>query len=247
MATLRTGLRGDTLADFHLKGIEVFVSLGVNGALEVRERGGIVIVIDALRFSSTVVAVLEAGMSAVKVVAAAAECVGEVTAGERGGKKLANAKHNNSPTELLRENYCGKKLVLATTNGAEVLLSSAGPATTVLVGALLNARAVGEAAARLAKEKNQPITLLQAGRNGVACVEDALAASEILAHIPGARLHGANGLPDFEAHQSEFFTGDAAQNLIMLGYGDDVRYCSLRNTHRTVPWLDADGEVVPLH
>lgn len=68
LATLRTGLRGDTLADFHLSGIDLYVGRGVNGALEARERGGVVIVIDALRFSATVVAALASGMASVKVL-----------------------------------------------------------------------------------------------------------------------------------------------------------------------------------
>ena len=85
--------------------------------------------IDALRASATMIAALEMGMAAVRPVASAEECTGEVTAGERGGRKLPNFRHGNSPTEIMRAGYHGKTLVLTSTNGIECLLSAAGPAT----------------------------------------------------------------------------------------------------------------------
>ena len=146
LATLRTGLRGDTFREMHLHGLEIFLGEGVHGALEARERGGVIVVIDALRASATMIAALEAGMAAIRPVASPEECSGEVTAGERGGRKLPNCRHNSSPTELMRYSYPGKTLVLTSTNGVECLLSAAGPKSIVLVGSTLNRRAVAGAA-----------------------------------------------------------------------------------------------------
>jgi phosphosulfolactate synthase (CoM biosynthesis protein A)/phosphosulfolactate phosphohydrolase-like enzyme len=244
LATLRTGLRGDTFADFQLAGIDVFVELGINGALQARERGGVVVVIDALRASATIVAALAAGMASVKVVATPAECVGEITAGERGGKKLAHCKHGNSPLEILRERYTGKQLVLTSTNCAEVLLTAAGPRTKILVGTTLNAAAVAAAAVRLAGAGGGPITLLQAGRNNQDAIEDALAAGAIFHAMRGVRLH-APAPPTSTALESEFFHGDSGQNLAALGYAEDVRYCARLDEHAVVPVLQ-DGLLVTL-
>ena len=243
LATLRTGLRGDTFREMHLHGLEIFLGLGVHGALEARARGGVIVMIDALRASATMIAALEKGMAAVKPVASAEECIGEVTIGERGGRKLPNCRHNNSPLELMRHDYAGKTLVFTSTNGAECLLSAAGPESIVLVGSTLNRRAVAGAAGRLARKRGVPITLLMAGRNNQYAVEDALAAGEIARALPEARLHGE--LPSTAALEADFCASDSGRNLIALGYADDVRFCAQLDRCGVVPVL-LKGQLVPL-
>jgi phosphosulfolactate synthase (CoM biosynthesis protein A)/phosphosulfolactate phosphohydrolase-like enzyme len=243
LATLRTGLRGDTFREMHLQGLEIFLGLGVHGALEARARGGVVVMIDALRASATMIAALDMGMAAVKPVASAEECIGEVTVGERGGRKLPNCRHNNSPLELMRHDYAGKTLAFTSTNGAECVLSAAGPDSIVLVGSTLNRRAVAGAAARLARKRGVPITLLMAGRNNQYAVEDALAAGEIARALPEARLHGE--LPSTAALEADFCSSDSGRNLIALGYADDVRYCAQLDRCQVVPVL-MKGQLVPL-
>ena len=242
LATLRTGLRGDTFADFHLGGVEVFVELGVNGALRAKQRGGVVVVIDALRASATIVTALAAGMRAVKIVATPSECVGEVTAGERGGGKLAHVDHGNSPTELLRCDYTGKELTLTTTNCAEVLLTAAGATTDVLVGTTLNATAVARAATHMAEARGCSVTLLKAGRNNKDAIEDALAAGEILQAMSTYRLHGA-APPTSSVLESEFFSGESGLNLTALGYTKDLHFCAQVDLYDVVPQL-VDGILV---
>ena len=243
LATLRTGLRADTFREMHLQGLEIFLGQGVHGALEARERGGVIVMIDALRASSTMIAALEMGMAAVKPVASPEECTGEVTAGERGGRKLPNCRHNNSPVELMRQSYAGKTLVLTSTNGIECLLSAAGPASIVLVGSTINRRAVAGAAGRLARKRGVPITLLMAGRNNQYAVEDALAAGEIARALPEARVHGE--LPTAAGLEADFSASDSGRNLIALGYADDVRYCAQLDRCKVVPVL-MKGQLVPL-
>lgn len=243
LATLRTGLRGDTFADVHLPGVDVFLEVGVNGALAARRRGGVVILIDALRASATIVTALAAGMASVRPVAAVGDCVAagddEVTAGERGGRKLPHVRHGNSPTELLREDYRGKTLVLTTSNGAECLLTAAAPETTVLVGTTLNASAAARAALRLARGPGEPggaITLLMAGRNNRETLEDSLAAGEIfhaLQALGGVRLHG-DAPPSSSGLEADFFRGESGRNLARLGYGEDVSFCAQRDRYEVV-------------
>ena len=227
-----------------LRPVEVFVELGGAGALAARRRGGVVVVIDALRASATVVTALASGMRAVKIVATPGECVGEVTAGERGGRKLAQVDHGNSPTELLRQRYAGKQLTLTTTNGAEVLLTATAPTTEVLVGTTLNAAAVAAAATRLAEARGCPVTLLKAGRNNRDAIEDALAAGEILRAMRGVRLHGA-APPTSSVLESEFVSGESGLNLAALGYSKDVHFCAQVDLYDVVPHLE-DGLLVPL-
>jgi phosphosulfolactate synthase (CoM biosynthesis protein A)/phosphosulfolactate phosphohydrolase-like enzyme len=243
LATLRTGLRGDTFREMHLRGVEVFLGQGIHGAIEARERGGVIIMIDALRASATMIAALDMGMAAIKPAATAEECLGDVTAGERGGRKLPNCRHNNSPTELLRNDYAGKTLVLASTNGVGCLLNAAGPKSIVLVGSTTNRRAVAGAAGRLARERGVPITLLMAGRNDQYALEDALAAGEIARALPEARVHGE--LPSSAALEADFCASDSGRGLIALGYADDVRYCAQLDRCGVVP-IFMNGRLVPL-
>jgi len=243
LATLRTGLRGDTFREMHLHGLEIFLALGVHGALEARARGGVIVLIDALRASATMIAALGMGMSAIKPVSSPEECIGEVTAGERGGRKLPNCRHGNSPTELMRHDYRGKTLVLTSSNGTECLLSAAGPDSTVLIGSTINRRAVARAAARLAAERSVPITLLMAGRNNQFALEDALAAGEIARALPEARVHGE--LPSSAALEADFRASDSGRNLIALGYAEDVHFCAQLDQFDAVPVLVQD-RLVPL-
>lgn len=237
VATLRTGLRGDTFRDVQLSGIDVFVEVGVNGALLARQRGGVVILVDALRASATIVAALASGMAAVRPVANPEECVGEVTAGERGGRKLPHLDHGNSPTELLRHDYAEKTLVLTSSNGVECLLTAATSDTRLLVGSTINRTAVARAATDLARREGRSITLLMAGRNNRPTVEDALAASEILHQMKGVRLHG-DSLPSAKALEAEFFASESGRNLVELGYSDDVQFCSRVDLYQVVPVFD---------
>ena len=243
LATLRTGLRGDTFREMHLHGLEIFLGLGVHGALEARARGGVIVLIDALRASATMICALGMGMAAIKPVSTPEECTGEVTAGERGGRKLPNCRHGNSPTELMRHDYRGKTLVLTSTNGTECLLSAAGPDSTVLIGSTINRRAVARAAGRLARERGVPITLLMAGRNNQFAHEDALAAGEIARALPEARVHGE--LPSSAALEADFRSSDSGRNLIALGYADDVSFCAKLDRFDVVPVL-VQGQLVPL-
>lgn len=240
VATLRLGLRGDTLADVHLSGVDVHLELGVNGALAAQKRGGVVVVIDALRASATIVTALASGMAAVRPVATPDECRGEVTAGERGGKKIAQAMHGNSPTELLRHDYRGKTLTLTTTNAIECILTARSPATTVLVGTTLNAAAVARHALALAKAAGAPITLLMAGRNNREAPEDELGAALILDEIgPAGRFRGSRPHAS-SAIETTFLASDSGRNLLSLGYAEDVQFCAQRDIYRVVPVLRGD-------
>lgn len=247
LATLRTGMRGDTFRDFQLQGVPAFLELGVNGAVRARQRGGVVVLIDALRASATMITALAMGMSRVLPVTSVEACTGDVTAGERGGRKLPTLDHGNSPTELLarKDAYAGKSLGLTTTNGTECLLAASCDATVVLVGTTLNARAVASAALRLAKERARPISILMAGRNNQPCVEDELAAGEILARM-GAEVHLQGPVPQTSAAlEADFFASDAGRNLASLGYSDDVRFCAQTDRFDVVP-VFRDGKVILL-
>jgi phosphosulfolactate phosphohydrolase-like enzyme len=80
--------------------VQVHIELGIAGARRAVERGDLVMVVDALRASSTIVAALAGGARHVRPVATVEECRGGVTAGKRGGAKQAGFDLGNSPAGL---------------------------------------------------------------------------------------------------------------------------------------------------
>lgn len=246
LQTLRTGLRSDTLRHFHDPAPCVRIGLGASSARAASIRGDVVIVIDALRASSTIVAAVAAGARAVVPVARIEECVGEVTAGERGGHKVAHVDLDNSPNAMRPETLLGRELVLTSTNGTECILAAAtNPEAVVLIGALTNASAVAAAALSTAGARRADIALICAGRNNQMAPEDLFAASEIALAIPSAQIVG-DVRPTAPGPAAEvFLASPSGRNLFELGKVDDVLHCAQRDIHPVVPRYHG-GRITPL-
>jgi 2-phosphosulfolactate phosphatase len=246
LETLRRGLRSDTLRHFHMHTPNVLIELGPSGAKAASDRGDVIIVVDVLRATSTIVAALAGGMTAVRPVATVDECVGEVTAGERGGHKVPHLDFDNSPLEFVDGRQRGKKLCLTTTNGAECLLSAAqNERAVVLAGALLNVTAVARAALTLAQRRACNITIVVAGRNNQIAVEDQIAATQIALAIPGAEVRGAVPMLTADDYLIDFLNSDSGRNLSSLGRVQDVIFCAQKDAFDIVPMLK-DGEMTAL-
>jgi len=157
--------------------------------------GGIAVVIDVLRASTTIVTSLARGATAVlprrsieEALAAAAERPGAVLGGERGGLKIAGFDLGNSPLEYSADRVAGRAVVITTTNGTAAL-AACHQAADVLVGAIVNRAAVAATARRLAAERGCDVHLVCAGTDGEVTAEDLLAAGAILdaaGHDPAA-------------------------------------------------------------
>jgi 2-phosphosulfolactate phosphatase len=124
--------------------------------LEVERK--VAIVVDALRASSTIVAMFEAGAQAVIVAASADEALRLASldreryliCGEVNGMPPAGFDRGNSPSDIATLDLAGQDVILSTSNGTRAL------------------RAVVEA----------PLTLVGTGRNASALASAALAAAE---------------------------------------------------------------------
>lgn len=246
LETLRRGLRSDTLRHFHMHVPHVLIELGPSGAKAASDRGDVIIVVDALRATSTIVTALSGGMISVQPVATVDECVGEVTAGERGGLKVPHLDFDNSPLAFSGGQLRGRKLCLTTTNGAECLLSAAqNEHAVVLAGALLNATAVARAALVLAQRRTSNITIVVAGRNNQLAVEDQITATQIALAIPGAEIRGEVPMLTTDDFLISFLNSDSGRNLLSLGRVQDVIFCAQKDTLNIVPILQ-DGELTAL-
>jgi 2-phosphosulfolactate phosphatase len=237
--SLRLGVRADTFRDHRRAATTVYLELGVGGALRARRRGDLVVVVDALRASATIIQALQEGAREVVPVVSADELEGEVTIGERGGNRLPNADYGNSPHELIGKPLAGRQVVLSSTNGAECICT-ASDGNPVLIGTMLNATAVAGAALRIANAEGRNITLLAAGRNNLPAVEDRIAVTEILKQIPNPIVRGILE-PCYSSHpERDFLASDSGINLVTLGYAQDVIYCAALNRTQLVPIYDGN-------
>jgi 2-phosphosulfolactate phosphatase len=198
--------------------------------------GGVAVVIDVLRATTTMIHALAAGCTAIRPCAEVEEAKALADAmragrvllgGERDGKPLPGFDAGNSPKEYTAARCRGSALVLTTSNGTRALLHAAG-AARVLIAAFVNYSAVCEQLRR----ETRPIHVVCAGDGGAVALEDALLAGalvDFLAEQGGANLNdGARLAWDaFEQHgkvlEGALAVSSGGRRLMDLGYGDDVR------------------------
>jgi 2-phosphosulfolactate phosphatase len=236
--------------------VEVFLKIGMSGAREAAARGDVIVVIDALRASVTIISALVVGAVKVIPVLTVAEArayldrEGYLVAGERGGVQIEGFHFGNSPTELWRQaaEVRGKTLVLTTSSGTRCVEAARGGAAAVLAGALPNATALAQAAFDLARERGRDIALIAAGANDQATVEDLFAAQVIAQRLVAMGAVLAEG--DWGDHAAESEAAEVLKNspsgqkLRGLGYGEDVAFCAQVDVLDAVPIYRDGGFVV---
>lgn len=239
--------------------IQIDIAWGEPGARLAGGRSDLVVLIDALRASTTIACALLAG--AVRVIPVqstdgalglAAEH-GYLTAGERGGAKVHGFDFGNSPSEMLanRERLRGQSLVLSTSNGTRCLHAAyAAGSPLILVGALPNVGAVVRSALELASREALNITLLAAGLDGRPDDEDAFAASVMLQRMVAQSPARAARTPAVEVDERQsrhvFENSEAGGRLSRLGYAQDVAYCANIDVLEVVPIYVANEGIAVL-
>lgn len=150
-----------------------------------------VVVVDALRATSTIASALAAGVRGVIPVATVDEArvrrADHVKiAGERGGDRLPGFDFGNSPVDIA--GAAGSFVVLTTTNGTLAtrrIVDAAGRAgrrPVVYAGAFVNRRRVAQALVAAGRG----VVIVCAGQDGHPAGEDLLAAGAIASLLPAA-------------------------------------------------------------
>lgn len=218
---------------------------GLRGAVQAASRGDVVVIVDVLSFSTTVVAALEAGAM---VIPCDPSCDQQALAEQHGAELAvkrdlvpAQGRYSLSPLSF---SGCtpGMKIVIPSPNGAAC--SAAATSTDVLIGALGNATAVAEALTEYLNE-GRTVTVVPCGERWAdgsmrMAIEDYMGA--------GAILHRLSGVPSPEAEVCARTYTASQERLIELiwdcgsgrelrarGYGDDVRYATEVDRSRVVP------------
>lgn len=236
---------------------ECKVEWGRRGAREAAERGDIAIIVDVLSFSSTVVSALSYGAIlypyppdldgkryAEKV--GAEFILGRSEAAKAGRPTLAPVSFNHE--------HFNKKYVLTSLNGAFCTwIASKVPA--LLIGSLLNADSVANAAHQLQKETKANITVIPCGEQWGdirehedslrPAMEDYLGAGAILSYLEGKKSPEAELCRISFQHSKQniedmIWDCGSGRELREKGFESDVKHCSHLNAYRTVPILSKD-------
>ncbi len=219
--------------------------------------GRVVVVIDALRATSTIIAAFENGCAAFIPVltveearSRAAGCAGSdiCLGGERGGRMVEGFQFGNSPRDYPADKVFGKTVVMTTTNGTRALLA-ARRAAKVLIGAFLNRTALAK---RLIEEQKD-VLIACAGEKDRFCLEDALCAGAIIDSLEKAEAPLT--LSDSALAAKRLFhwaEGSLVQNLLecewgsyleSIGFGPDVEICARLDSSSLVPVFE-EGRII---
>lgn len=160
-----------------------------------------------------------------------------ILAGERGGEKIEGFDIGNSPTGLNDYDSDERILILTTSNGTRILENMT---SQVLIGSLINAKAVGKASAKMAESH---IDVVMAGVKGEFALEDFLAAGEILywicENLEEYELNdfakaAINANRDDESLKEGFYNSRSGKRLAKIGYEKDIEYCVQKNITNNV-------------
>jgi 2-phosphosulfolactate phosphatase len=215
-----------------------------------------VVVFDVLRATTTMTAALAAGVREIRVFGDVA-AVRAAAAGSAGGPVplLCGEEQCLAPVGFDLGNspggfgatHRGRTVFMSTTNGTRALIA-ARDAKLLLAGAVVNASAV----ARVLVGAGLDVTLLCAGTNGRAAIEDVIGAGAVLAAV--GRLTDVRPASDvarvalrlFEASAGDLRValaqGDGGRNVIAAGLGEDVAFAAALDRFDVVGRVD--GAVV---
>jgi 2-phosphosulfolactate phosphatase len=209
--------------------------------------GKSVVVIDALRATTTMTVAFENGARAfipVGTVEEARELVAKnpdyLLAGERRAKPLEGFHLGNSPRDYRPDKIRGKTIVMTTTNGTRALVSARGGAE-VFIGSFLNLGALCE---RLI-EAGRDALIACSGEKDLFCLEDTVCGGAIVERLERT---GHSIIKTDAAYAAkilyEHCEGNVYEMLCScewgtylegLGLGKDVRICAQVDSSKVVP------------
>lgn len=200
------------------------------------------IMVDALRASSTITVALNnfkriipcfTPEEALKLK----EEYGGVLAGERMGKKIEGFDIGNTPVGISKLESDEDTLIFTSSNGTRILENMS---SKVLVGSMINAKAVGLKSIHLA---DKHIDVVMAGVKGEFAIEDFLASGEILYwicqnldnyHLSEYAKSAILASRDYDYLKEAFINSRTSKRLMELGYEEDVDFCCQKNITENV-------------
>ncbi|KLU60488.1 putative 2-phosphosulfolactate phosphatase [Peptococcaceae bacterium CEB3] len=218
----------------------------------------LVVVIDVLRATSTMVTALANGCQAIVPVLTAEEAVekrwalpGSLLGGERRSLRMEGFDLGNSPFDYVPEKVGGKRVIMTTTNGTRAIRAAVG-AKHVWMASFLNLQSVAQAIGHKMEEEPdlEGIVIFCAGTEGRFDLPDTFCAGLLIQELgPQAELNDLGQAARTlygaaEGHLLDAIRGsEHGRRLVSLGFEQDVIYCVTSNILPIVPAF-VEGEVV---
>jgi 2-phosphosulfolactate phosphatase len=201
-----------------------------------------IVVVDALRATSTATRALAAGYARVIFADSFDSALqlrgpGRILAGEVDCIAPEGFDHGNSPIEAA---VCGgRELVMTTTNGTRAIVDATRMSSSVILASMLNLAAVID---RLA-ESPEEVLILCAGTRGAPALEDTYVAGRIGAELYGPRTDAAliaeATARAYRSSLAALAAGSHAATLRAAGLGEDVADCACESVFELVPEASA--------
>lgn len=214
------------------------------------EAAGAVVVIDVLRATTMIAALLDAGASFVLPVGSLEAARQQhaahpeyVLAGERGGMPPPGFDLGNSPSAVTPEAVSGRGVVLTTTNGTTALETARRTNQIVLTLSLTNLDSVRGWLSR----RRVDTCLMCSGTDMHGSIEDELAAGLFAAAMDGwdltpravrIRDHALDSVERWGGAAGAVAQSPHTARLVELGFSRDVEMCSQISVTDCVPVMD---------
>ncbi|WP_448104878.1 2-phosphosulfolactate phosphatase [Pedobacter panaciterrae] len=212
----------------------------------------IVVVIDVLRATSSIVYGIDNGATAIIPVANVEDCLnysdkGFLLAAERDGQVVEGYDFGNSPFSYTTEKVGGRTVVLTTTNGTKALHMARKRAHQVVMGSFLNLQAL----CNWLKIQDKSVLLLCAGWKDKFNLEDTLFAGAVVAELRKEFTHfddssvAAEDLYKLAKDDLRNYLHKSSHShrLAELNIEEDVRFCLQLNLCQAIPVMDGDALV----
>ena len=227
----------------------VYLEIKAKDAIKAVERNDLIIAIDVLRCSSSILSAFANG--AKEVIPAKtfkqARSLRNIhpdylLAGERGGLKPRGFDFGNSPLEFTREKVYEKTLIMTTTSGTDTL-TRLKAIKWVLIGAFVNVEFVAATALEIAEKEKRDVSLILSGRKGLFSLEDFICGGVIAEKLQERKANLTDA--SFSAFLAfrhakgnlllNIIKGEHAKHLIKLGFREDIEYACQLNIINIVP------------
>jgi 2-phosphosulfolactate phosphatase len=222
-------------------------------------RGQIVVAIDTLRASTSIVTALANGASSVmpfnsrfhleRYYLSKAGSNYYLLAGEKGGKAISGFDLGNSPLSFQPGIVKNKVILLKTNNGTRIL-KKISPENRIFIGALINSIGV----IRRLLDLNRDVYLSCAGTEDAFSLEDFFTAGRYSYLLlkegwsgddlvtAAARIYEDNR--DYDDIVNLFLQSQNGQNLLKLGFSKDIEFAARIDKFSIAPYLNGDNIII---
>ncbi len=211
-------------------------------------RGKVVVVVDVLRATSSIVTGLAHKVNSIRPVASLSECKdlqnqGYIAAAERGGMMVEGFDLGNSPYGFMMEQLEGVDIAMTTTNGT-IAISKSRDAKQILIGSFLNFSSV----VNYLKMQPNSVLIHCAGWKGRINMEDTLFAGAVAHALEGNCTVNTDAVlmakSLFQQSKGDFLSFMAnsshVNRLKKLGLEKDTEFCLQMNKYNILPVLKRD-------